>query len=416
MILELTSSLGVIDRVSSLFRAHPALIQGFNTFLPPGYTIQCQVSADKNTITVTTPYGVTTRVQDLSPTPAVVVAAPPPPPAPIPVPVAKPMPPPIVPVPEKDQTPVMEFNHAINYVNKIKNRFTSDPETYKTFLEILQTYQKETRPIQEVYTQVTALFHDAPDLLDEFKAFLPDTTDSSAPAPISAPKKKANAAPSNRDSPSLQKQKPMVEEKKKRAAPGMGERAKAKRAKTSHTLLESPPVAHMNQPKERYQNLEPMQSVYQNPNATQLYGASPLGFPGTPRMQSAYDSYLSNHKTPNLVEAHEFNFFDKVKKYLDDRSTYTEFLKLLNLFTQEIIDIATLLEKSLLFIGGSDELVGNFKELVGWDFVKDGRIKGEDWIIDNEPVLDRPKVELHLMKSFGPSYRKLPDSVRLLTF
>lgn len=47
-------------------------------------------------------------------------------------------------------TPVMEFNHAINYVNKIKNRFTKDPETYKTFLEILQTYQKETRPIQEV--------------------------------------------------------------------------------------------------------------------------------------------------------------------------------------------------------------------------------------------------------------------------
>lgn len=44
----------------------------------------------------------------------------------------------------------MEFNHAINYVNKIKNRFVDDPETYKTFLEILQTYQKETRPIQEV--------------------------------------------------------------------------------------------------------------------------------------------------------------------------------------------------------------------------------------------------------------------------
>lgn len=45
---------------------------------------------------------------------------------------------------------MMEFNHAITYVNKIKNRFAKDPETYKTFLEILQTYQKDQRPIQEV--------------------------------------------------------------------------------------------------------------------------------------------------------------------------------------------------------------------------------------------------------------------------
>jgi len=35
-------------------------------------------------------------------------------------------------------------------VNKIKNRFSNDPETYKQFLEILQTYQKEQRPIQDV--------------------------------------------------------------------------------------------------------------------------------------------------------------------------------------------------------------------------------------------------------------------------
>lgn len=44
----------------------------------------------------------------------------------------------------------VEFNHAINYVNKIKNRFSSEPDTYKQFLEILQTYQKEQKPIQEV--------------------------------------------------------------------------------------------------------------------------------------------------------------------------------------------------------------------------------------------------------------------------
>lgn len=129
-------------------------------------------------------------------------------------------------------------------------------------------------------------------------------------------------------------------------------------------------------------------------------------------MQSAYDAYLANHRAPQLVQAEEFGFFDRVKKYLDDRTTYTEFLKLLNLFTQEIIDITTLLEKSLLFFGQNDELVAQFKELVGWDPTNDGRVPGEDWIIDNESVFERPGVRLDLMKSFGPSYRKLPDSVR----
>lgn len=31
---------GVIARVSQLFRGHPELIVGFNTFLPPGYKIE----------------------------------------------------------------------------------------------------------------------------------------------------------------------------------------------------------------------------------------------------------------------------------------------------------------------------------------------------------------------------------------
>ena len=47
-----------------------------------------------------------------------------------------------------NQQPV-EFNHAINYVNKIKNRFQGQPDVYKQFLEILHTYQKDQRAIKE---------------------------------------------------------------------------------------------------------------------------------------------------------------------------------------------------------------------------------------------------------------------------
>jgi paired amphipathic helix protein Sin3a len=43
-----------------------------------------------------------------------------------------------------------EFNHAIQYLNKIKARYADDPNTYKQFLDILQTYHKEQRHSHDV--------------------------------------------------------------------------------------------------------------------------------------------------------------------------------------------------------------------------------------------------------------------------
>ncbi|KAJ2763897.1 Transcriptional regulatory protein sin3, partial [Coemansia nantahalensis] len=47
---------GVISRVSRLFYGSPALIQGFNTFLPPGYRIECSDDPTGG-VRVTTPSG-----------------------------------------------------------------------------------------------------------------------------------------------------------------------------------------------------------------------------------------------------------------------------------------------------------------------------------------------------------------------
>lgn len=134
------------------------MITGFNTFLPPGYKIEAR---HDNTIKVTTP----NILPPILPPPSNLFQhqqqQPPPPVQPAPTaPVAP---------PKKH----LEFNHAISYVNKIKQRFAPEPEKYKQFLEILQTY-KQSKPIQEVYAQVQELFKGAPDLLDEFKQFLPD--------------------------------------------------------------------------------------------------------------------------------------------------------------------------------------------------------------------------------------------------
>lgn len=78
----------------------------------------------------------------------------------------------------------LEFDHAINYVTTIKKRFATEPETYKKFLEILHTYQKEQRGIKEVLEEVSVLFADHPDLLKEFTYFLPDAVQAEAKAQL----------------------------------------------------------------------------------------------------------------------------------------------------------------------------------------------------------------------------------------
>lgn len=48
----------VVDSVSSLFSSYPPLIDGFNAFLPPGYSIVLETGGvDGDDIVITTPAG-----------------------------------------------------------------------------------------------------------------------------------------------------------------------------------------------------------------------------------------------------------------------------------------------------------------------------------------------------------------------
>ena len=94
--------------------------------------------------------------------------------------------------PDGAQPPV-EFDHAINYVTTIKRRFATEPDTYKKFLEILHTYQKEQRGIKEVLDEVSVLFAEHPDLLKEFTYFLPDAVQAQAKAQLDQVAKEAEA-------------------------------------------------------------------------------------------------------------------------------------------------------------------------------------------------------------------------------
>lgn len=74
--------------------------------------------------------------------------------------------------PEASRPP--EFEKAVSYVNRIKDRFKDNEQVYKDFLDVLQTYQKELKSIDEVCAQVRELFKGHPDLMDEFRHFLPE--------------------------------------------------------------------------------------------------------------------------------------------------------------------------------------------------------------------------------------------------
>ncbi|GAN07470.1 sin3 protein [Mucor ambiguus] len=433
---------GVIERVSTLFKGHPTLISGFNTFLPPGYRIECSTDPrEPDLITVTTPSGVTTTTggsanrmnmeaensasmhghpqqhhQHQPPPPQSYypyghMHQPPPPPPPpsamhhpphqgassghsmhsIPPPPPPqqshpqsmmsqsiyqqpppppsqhnraPVPPPLHHSPTQPSAPTekrspVEFNHAINYVNKIKNRFSGDPEVYKQFLEILQTYQKDQKPIQEVYAHVQFLFNGAPDLLDEFKQFLPDITgqpasvlfDSISPSYYSGSKRSAiDNAPSNSMLP-----------------PGKKKRVNNTQSKKSKLYKENGDIMSNN-----------MRDPYSYPN-------------------SPFDPVRPS------VSTEEIELFDRIRKHIGNKPSYEEFLKTLNLYTQQILDLNTLVEQVGIFIGNNKELFDWFKSIVGYE-PRDHPIE--------KPVNPIPKPDLAHCKTTAdsPSYRCVPKN------
>ena len=65
--------------------------------------------------------------------------------------------------------------------------------------------------------------------------------------------------------------------------------------------------------------------------------------------------------------AEELDFFDKCKRVIGNKTTYNEFLKILNLFTQETIEAKVLIERVEPFLGKSPELFEWFKRFVKYD-------------------------------------------------
>lgn len=285
----------------------------------------------------------------------------------------------------------VEFNHAISYVNKIKTRFASQPDIYKTFLEILQTYQREQLRIPEVYAQVTQLFQDAPDLLNDFKQFLPDMIQ---PRPsemmpngnIRLPPV-GNFAPPALGSGNLHEPNsshvlgPQAIPSQMPMEPQPGNRVKT-----------DPDGAFYAQGRDSKYNDIPISGIRGDP---QIINKGPM----SPNLSSIGLQKVSPPKPSDLTE--EISFFEKAKKHIANPQTYKEFVKVLNLFSQRIIDKYMLVEQVEGFLGSDKRLMKWFKDFV--------RYENRPLNIENIPY-KKHLLELSLMRSYGKSYRLLPKS------
>ncbi|XP_066583983.1 paired amphipathic helix protein Sin3a-like isoform X2 [Prorops nasuta] len=449
---------GVITRVSHLFKGHPELIVGFNTFLPPGYKIEVKSNEQGYAfqVSVSMPSPTATHTATLSSqhhctvnVGSPPVASPPTQPAKAPpvlqimqgtgnihhsmannisnnnLTVHAPSSPPVqsynnshisaaeasqavsqalrhvqdgVPVGgQAQQSQPVEFNHAINYVNKIKNRFQGQPDKYKRFLEILHTYQKEQRNLKgsghlgntsgsnvsigtkylteaEVYSQVAKLFENQEDLLAEFGQFLPDAT--SQQSSLSA-MFQSNKSSTINDHTTIVK-KPIG---LKTSYNNSGNISRDLRETSGTGTLERDNRDHRDRDRERDR------PTARDMSSNQKFGHSAGQLKRSPSFSTAVSAGNSHHiqhgpppmkkhkvasqRDITIAEAakygslNDYAFFDKVRKALKSQEVYDNFLRCLILFNNEIVSKSELVMLITPFLGRFPELLRWFKDFLG---------------------------------------------------
>ncbi|XP_036878100.1 paired amphipathic helix protein Sin3b isoform X2 [Manis javanica] len=365
---------GVIRRVSQLFHEHPDLIVGFNAFLPLGYRIDIPKNGKLN---IQSPLSSQENLHNHSDC-------------------AENFKQQMLYKEDKPQVPLesdsVEFNNAISYVNKIKTRFLDHPEIYRSFLEILHTYQmcvicsagamhgprglksalrtsclkmsgcqvaaikpqKEQlstkgRPFrgmseEEVFTEVANLFRGQEDLLSEFGQFLPEAKRSLF----------TGNGPCEMNSVQKSEHEKSLEHSKKRTRPSL---------------------------------------------------LRPVSAPAKKKMKLRGTKDLSIAAVGKYGALQEFSFFDKVRRLLQSQEVYENFLRCIALFNQELVSGSELLQLVSPFLGKFPELFAQFKSFLG---VKE--------LSFAPPMSDRSgdgisrEIDYASCKRIGSSYRALPKT------
>lgn len=288
----------------------------------------------------------------------------------------------------------------------------------------MQTYQRESKPIQDVYSQVNHLFKTAPDLLDDFKQFLPESAAQAKAAERARQQAEESAMLSDirgqggnvYGSPVMSREAHLGTPTHARTnLPPVGnfaptpiskdnKRKRADRQGTGGSVLDGTVGPSVSKPlgttgvQQGGKRFKQTHTAGRAPN--EQPPASPTLIPRLPEPLPPTTTSAATHE--------ELSFFDRAKKAIGNKNTMNEFLKLCNLFSQDFIDRTTLVYRARSFIGSNPDLMKWFTEFVGYD--------EKDIVIENqarEPMVPGGRVSLSNCRGLGPSYRLLPKRERV---
>ncbi|KAG0499099.1 hypothetical protein HPP92_003790 [Vanilla planifolia] len=281
----------------------------------------------------------------------------------------------------EEKKPV-EFEEAISFVNKIKNRFQNDEHIYKSFLDILNMYRRENKSIQEVYEEVAVLFQHHHDLLEEFTHFLPDASATTAPhhqlsgrpfgrrdernSPVPNKERMYSSQPErdvsvDRPDPEPERQKRRIEKEKDRKEE-RDRRDRDREEKGFEHDSSNLDMSRKRKPSRRVDDaIEQIHQEGEGADNLIMYGRPAHSFEDKNALKSAYPQ--------------EFSFCEKVKEKLHP-DTYQEFLKCLHIYSEEIITRTEL--KNLVgdILGKYTKLTEGFNEFLAHCESMDGFLAG----------------------------------------
>ncbi|CAF4685393.1 unnamed protein product [Rotaria sp. Silwood1] len=344
----------------------------------------------------------------------------------------------------------VEFNHAINYVNKIKNRFHQNPNVYKTFLEILHTYQKQQKDAKEspatslttsnnggnnqttflseteVYAKVAQLFTNHEDLLSEFSQFLPDATQqptermncisdilsSSDTSTTSINSIVSNTTPrliiNNTVSSSI-------------TTPSTSSSSLTTTSPIpSQTIISSTinkdEICYPSSPKHSTIITSSINTNKRSVSSSKLTGITKKKritlTNNTPRISSSInDTNIHNNTTEHnkrLPSIDEIAFFDKVQRTLRSPLVFDNFLRCILLYTKRIISRIELFELIQSYLGHVPELLKTFQELI--NLREPGEVIIPKSIYDQNDTDSMISIDYGSCSQYGTSYRSVPRS------
>ncbi|WCJ21740.1 Paired amphipathic helix protein Sin3-like 4 [Euphorbia peplus] len=336
---------GVIARVKDLFKGHRDLILGFNTFLPKGYEITLPLEDDQP--------------------------------------------------PQKKH---VEFEEAINFVNKIKTRFRGDDHVYKSFLDILNMYRKENKSITEVYQEVASLFREHHDLLDEFTHFLPDNSATAS----------AHLVPSGRNSllrdrtSAMPTVRQLHVDKKERITPSQADRDfSVDRPDPDHgSLLRTEKEQRRRGEKEKERREDRDRRDHREDRDYEHDGSREFNMQRLPHKRKSArriddssaelqggdgDENFGTHPVSSTYDdksavknalSQELAFCEKVKERLHNPDDYQGFLRCLHLYTREIITRTELQSLVNDLLGKYLDLMDGFNEFLARCEKNEGLLAG----------------------------------------